>query len=49
MVRKTREELHKKLWPDGTIVEFDNSINATIGRLRGALEDSAGAPKFIEC
>jgi serine/threonine protein kinase/Tol biopolymer transport system component len=44
----TREALHKKLWPNGTIVEFDNSINATIRRLREALEDSAGTPKFIE-
>ena len=44
----TREELHRELWPNGTIVEFDNSINATIRRLREALEDSAGTPKFIE-
>src|SRR5579863_911215 len=44
----TREELHQRLWPNGTIVEFDNSINATIKRLRQALEDSAGEPQFIE-
>src|SRR6266446_5511278 len=44
----TREELHHRLWPNGTIVEFDHSINAVIKRLRQALEDSAEDPKFIE-
>lgn len=44
----TREQLHQKLWPNGTIVEFDSSINAAIRRLREALEDSAEAPEFIE-
>ena len=28
----TREELHHRLWPNGTIVEFDHSINAAIKR-----------------
>ena len=44
----TRQELHQKLWPNGTIVEFDHSINAAINRLRLALEDSAEEPRFIE-
>jgi DNA-binding winged helix-turn-helix (wHTH) protein len=44
----TREELHQKLWPNGTIVEFDHGINAVINRLRQALEDSAEEPRFIE-
>src|SRR5580704_12202181 len=44
----TREQLHQELWPNGTIVEFDNSINAAIRRLREALEDSAEAPRYIE-
>ena len=44
----TRQELHQKLWPNGTIVEFDNGINAVIRRLREALEDSAETPRFIE-
>ena len=44
----TREHLHQKLWPNGTIVEFDNSINAAVRRLREALEDSADAPQYIE-
>jgi hypothetical protein len=44
----TREQVHQKLWPNGTIVEFDHSINAAIKRLRQALEDSAEAPRYIE-
>src|ERR1022692_1256764 len=43
----TREEVHQKLWPNGTIVEFDHSINAAIKRLRQALEDSAESPRYI--
>src|SRR4051794_13459469 len=37
----TREDLHNRLWPNGTIVEFDRSINAAVWRLRQALDDSA--------
>jgi DNA-binding winged helix-turn-helix (wHTH) protein len=44
----TREELHQRLWPNGTIVEFDRSINAAVQRLRQALEDSASTPRYIE-
>ena len=44
----TREELHHKLWPNGTIVEFDSGINGAIKRLRQALEHSAEAPRYIE-
>ena len=44
----TRQELHQQLWPNGTIVEFDHSLNAAINRLRQALEDSADEPRFIE-
>ena len=44
----TRGELHERLWPNGTIVEFDHGINSVINRLRQALEDSAHDPRFIE-
>src|SRR6478672_7337507 len=44
----TREELHHKLWPNGTVVEYDQSINAAVKRLRQALEDSADAPRYVE-
>jgi DNA-binding winged helix-turn-helix (wHTH) protein len=44
----TREEVHQRLWPNGTIVEFEHSIYAAIKRLRQALEDSAESPRYIE-
>jgi Tol biopolymer transport system component/DNA-binding winged helix-turn-helix (wHTH) protein len=44
----TREEIQKRLWPDDTIVEFENSISAAIRRLRLALGDSADEPRFVE-
>src|SRR5580704_14492330 len=44
----TREEIRKQLWPNDTVVEFDQSINAAIKRLRQALGDSADNPHFIE-
>ena len=44
----TREEIKSKLWPNDTIVEFDQSINAVIRNLRKALGDSADQPAYIE-
>jgi len=44
----TREALRRELWPDGTTVDFDNGLNAAIGRLRQALCDSAARPMYIE-
>jgi len=44
----TRDQLVKKLWPDGTFVDFDQSLNKAVNRLREALGDSADQPKLIE-
>ena len=44
----TREELQKRLWPDGTFVDFDHSLNTAINKIREALGDSAESPRFIE-
>lgn len=44
----TREELSRRLWPDGTFVDFEHSLNAAIKRLRAALGDDADSPRFIE-
>jgi DNA-binding winged helix-turn-helix (wHTH) protein len=44
----TREELHSTLWPADTFVDFDTGLNSAIKRLREALGDSAGVPRFIE-
>jgi DNA-binding winged helix-turn-helix (wHTH) protein/Tfp pilus assembly protein PilF len=43
-----RHEIQNRLWPNDTVVEFDNSINAAIKRLRVALGDSADKPRYIE-
>jgi len=44
----TREEIKSRLWANDTVVDFDHSINATIGTLRRALGDSADDPRYIE-
>src|SRR5207244_3602912 len=44
----TREELIARLWPDGTIVDFDRGLNAAVTRLRQVLSDSAQSPKYVE-
>ena len=44
----TREELRKRLWSNDTFVDFDNSLNNAINRLRAALDDEAGSPRFVE-
>jgi DNA-binding winged helix-turn-helix (wHTH) protein len=43
-----REELQKRLWPNDTVVDFDYGINAAINRVREALVDSAGEPRYVE-
>jgi len=44
----TREQLHQKLWPADTFVDFDVGLNSAIKRLRDALGDSAEKPRYIE-
>ena len=44
----TREEVRKKLWPDGTFVDFDEGLDTAIKKLRNALGDPARNPSFIE-
>src|SRR3954447_26666167 len=44
----SREELIRRLWPDGTVVDFDRGLNAAVNRLRQALSDSADVPRYIE-
>jgi TolB-like protein len=43
-----REELRARLWPEGVFVDFENNLNAAVAKLRDALGDSSGKPKFIE-
>jgi TolB-like protein/DNA-binding winged helix-turn-helix (wHTH) protein/tetratricopeptide (TPR) repeat protein len=44
----TREELRSRVWPNETFGDFDQALNIAIGKLRGALGDSAENPRFIE-
>ncbi len=44
----TREGLRRKLWPEDTFVDFDNSLNTGINKIREALGDSADNPRFVE-
>jgi TolB-like protein/DNA-binding winged helix-turn-helix (wHTH) protein/tetratricopeptide (TPR) repeat protein len=44
----TREDIKSRLWGNDTVVDFDQSINATIKALRRALGDSAENPRYIE-
>jgi eukaryotic-like serine/threonine-protein kinase len=44
----TREELHQRLWPSDTFVDFDTGLNSAIKKLRDALSDSAEEPRYIE-
>ena len=44
----TRDDLRRRLWHDEVFVDFDNSLNIAIARLRTALGDSAEHPRFIE-
>ena len=44
----TRDELRKRLWPDQLYVDFEHGLNRSINKLRRALLDDAGAPRYIE-
>src|ERR671918_2460851 len=44
----TRDELRQHLWPEGTFVDFEHSLNAAVKRLRAALGDDADHPRFVE-
>ena len=43
-----RDQIQKRLWPDGTFVDFDNAINSAVRKLREALNDTAENPRFVE-
>jgi len=43
-----RDKIRQKLWPADTFVEFDDSLNNAIKKLRAALSDSPDNPRFIE-
>ncbi|MGD0546649.1 MAG: winged helix-turn-helix domain-containing protein [Terracidiphilus sp.] len=44
----TREEISGELWPDGTFVDYEHGVNSAVNRIREALGDRAGQPRFVE-
>lgn len=44
----SRDELKQHLWAGETFVAFDDGLNTAVKKLRGALDDSPGNPRFIE-
>ena len=43
-----REELHKRLWPSDTFVDFDHGLNSAMRRLRDVLGDGQEKPQWVE-
>ena len=43
-----RDEIARRLWPNGTVVELGHGINAAVQRLREALGESAENPRHVE-
>jgi Tol biopolymer transport system component/DNA-binding winged helix-turn-helix (wHTH) protein len=44
----TRQELQRRIWGAETIVDFDQSLNRAVNKLRDALGDGAESPRFVE-
>jgi TolB-like protein/DNA-binding winged helix-turn-helix (wHTH) protein len=44
----SREEIRRALWGDETFVDFDQSINFCVNKLRDALDDDPQRPRCIE-
>jgi DNA-binding winged helix-turn-helix (wHTH) protein/WD40 repeat protein len=43
-----REEIQAEVWPAGTFVDFEQSLNFCIRQIRAALGDNALAPRYVE-
>jgi len=44
----THQEIIRRLWPNGTVVEYEHSIQTAVKKLRQALDDEAEAPRYVE-
>jgi Tol biopolymer transport system component/DNA-binding winged helix-turn-helix (wHTH) protein len=44
----TREELQDRIWGKDTFVDFEQSLNKAVNRLREALNDEAAQPRYVE-
>jgi len=43
-----REEICAELWPGDTFVDFEHSLPAAVNKIREALGDAAGDPRYVE-
>jgi DNA-binding winged helix-turn-helix (wHTH) protein len=44
----TREEVQAEIWPAGTFVDFEQSLNFCVRQIRAALGDNANSPRYVE-
>jgi eukaryotic-like serine/threonine-protein kinase len=44
----TREEIQAEVWPAGTFVDFEQSLNFCVRQIRSSLGDNANAPRYLE-
>ena len=44
----TREEIQAEVWPAGTFVDFEQSLNFCVRQIRASLGDNANAPRYVE-
>jgi DNA-binding winged helix-turn-helix (wHTH) protein/tetratricopeptide (TPR) repeat protein len=44
----TRDHLRSVLWPDGTYVDFERSLNTAVRKLRVALGDDGHNPRYVQ-
>jgi TolB-like protein/DNA-binding winged helix-turn-helix (wHTH) protein len=44
----TREEIQRQVWGEELFVDFERGLNVCIQQIRGALNDDADAPRYIE-
>jgi Tol biopolymer transport system component/DNA-binding winged helix-turn-helix (wHTH) protein len=44
----SRDFIIQRLWPDGTFVDYEHSVNTAVRKLREALGDDPDSPRFVE-
>ena len=44
----TRDEIRQHIWGDGTVVDFDQRLNACINQIRSVLGDDPDLPRYVE-
>lgn len=45
----THEEIASRLWGEGTFVEVGTGLHSAVRKIRRALRDDAGSPRYVEC